>query len=144
MIANLNNIIIVTLQVIMKCVGLLLYTSNCFTFVTLSYFFPIFYPKSPIPPSLPPFFTYPSLSRCSTQIYLPEFLRHIPDPVPCKARLYMDCESEEPLPDFLINEDISMTRRYVETSIIASPMSEEDLEHNTTSEGTETEDIPIT
>lgn len=79
-------------------------------------------------------------------MYLPEFLKHItdPDPIPCKARLYLDFESDEPLPDFLTSEAITMRRLYVETSIIATPLDEEDLKHNSSSEDTQTVDIPIT
>lgn len=78
-------------------------------------------------------------------MYLPEFLYHINDPIPSRAMLYLDFESDEPLPDFMTSEAISMDRLYVETSIIATPLSEEDLKDNddTDWDDTETVDIPI-
>lgn len=77
-------------------------------------------------------------------MYLPEFLKYIPDPIPCKAKLYLDFESDEPLPDFLTSEAISMKRLFVETSIIATPLEEEELAKGETSEDRQTVDIPIT
>ena len=80
----------------------------------------------------------------STQLFLPDFIKHINDPVPSKVRLFLDFESEEPLPDFLTSEEVTLDKLYVQTSVIASPLSEEDLENNSSScTETETEDIPI-
>ena len=79
-------------------------------------------------------------------MYLPEFLKHLtnPEPIPCKAMLYLDFESEEPLPDFLTSEAVTMQRLYVQTSIIASPLEEEDLRGKSRGTDTSTIDIPIT
>ena len=66
-------------------------------------------------------------SLISTQVYLPEFLDNIKDPVPNKVRLFFDFENEQLLPGHLISEDMTLDRLYMETSIIASPLSEEEL-----------------
>lgn len=81
----------------------------------------------------------------STQIYLPEFVKYIRDPIPCKARLYLDFESDEPLPDFLTSEAVAMQRLYVETSIIASPLNDDGSIQETDSDDCDsnTVDIPI-
>ena len=77
-------------------------------------------------------------------MYLPDFLKHLSDVIPAKARLYLDFESDDPLPEFLTSENITMERLYVETSVIATPLSEEDLERDTTTAtDSGTVDIPI-
>ena len=73
-------------------------------------------------------------------MFLPEFIKHLKDPIPSKVRLFPDFECDEPLPEFLISEDISLGRIYVETSIIASPLTENDSEQDSEEI---TEDIPI-
>lgn len=74
-------------------------------------------------------------------MYLPEFVKYIRDPIPCKAQLYLDFESEEPLPDFLTSEAVRMSRLYVETSVIASPLNDDGSVDD--SEDAHTVDIPI-
>ena len=76
-------------------------------------------------------------------MYLTDFLKYIPGTIPCKARLYLDFESDDPLPDFLTSESVSIDKLYVETSIIASMLSEEDVEQNNSSEDSGTVDIPL-
>ena len=63
----------------------------------------------------------------STQIYLREFLEYIKDPTPNKVRLFWDFESEQPLPDHMIAEEVSLNYIYMETSVIASSFSEDEL-----------------
>ena len=78
-------------------------------------------------------------------MYLPDYLKHIRDPIPSSARLYLDFESGDPLPDYLTSESVTLSRLYVETSIIATFLTEEDLHSNaiSSSEGAQTVDIPI-
>jgi len=71
-------------------------------------------------------FLYP-LFPPSTQIYLMEFLQHIQDPVPSKVRLFLDYEGENPLPDYLVSEDVTIDRLYMETSVVASNLSEDEI-----------------
>lgn len=59
----------------------------------------------------------------------------------------MDFETYQPLPDHLISEDVSLDRLYMETSVIASTLSEEDLKNTSTTReynASDTVDIPIT
>ena len=63
----------------------------------------------------------------STQIYLMELLEHIKDPIPSKVRLFLDFEGDQPLPDHLISENVTIDRLYMETSVISSSLSEEEL-----------------
>lgn len=61
--------------------------------------------------------------------------------MPSKARLYLDFDSdEESLPDFLTSEAVRLDRLYVETSIIATPLPDDEP----IPEDTGTVDIPIT
>ncbi len=56
-----------------------------------------------------------------------EFLEFIKDPVPSKVRLFLDFEGDQPLPDHLISEDVTIDRLYMETSIISSSLTEDEI-----------------
>lgn len=78
-------------------------------------------------------------------------MKHVHHPVPSKVKLFMDFESDEPLPDFLISESVTLSRFYVETSVIASPLDEEanetppaNIDDSDSEDSKNTVDIPIT
>ena len=56
-----------------------------------------------------------------------EFLKHFQDPIPSKVRLFLDYEGNNPLPDYLISEDVTIDRVYMDTSIVTSSLSEDDI-----------------
>lgn len=43
-----------------------------------------------------------------TQLYLPELLNYVDDPVPSPAKLFLDYDSGDPLPDFLISGTVQL------------------------------------
>ena len=53
-------------------------------------------------------------------LYLPDLLKLFQDSLPLKARLYLDVDTKNPLPDTLIEEVITLERVSTETSLIAS------------------------
>lgn len=58
------------------------------------------------------------------QFYIPEILDYIPNPFPLSARLYMDADSEYPLPDVLTKRPIKLLNSTVEESIIGNLRAE--------------------
>ena len=45
---------------------------------------------------------------CYNQMYLTDMIKHLRNPIPIKAHLYIDFESEEPLPDYLTTELVTI------------------------------------
>lgn len=57
-------------------------------------------------------------SKC--QLYLPDLVRYIPNLFPTKARLFLDLGVENPLPDVLKNEVITLQKQHTLTTLITS------------------------
>lgn len=62
------------------------------------------------------FTTDPSKSA----LYLPDLVKLFQSSLPLKARLYLDVGTENPLPDVLSKEVVTLERVSTETSLIAS------------------------
>lgn len=45
-----------------------------------------------------------------TQLHLPELLKYIDDPIPSSARLFLDYDSGDPLPDFLVSGTVQLEK----------------------------------
>ena len=45
-----------------------------------------------------------------TQLYLPELLRYVDNPIPSSARLFLDYDSGDPLPDFLVSGVVQLEK----------------------------------
>ena len=45
-----------------------------------------------------------------TQLYLPELLKYVDEPVPSSARLFLDYDSGDPLPDYLISGVVQLEK----------------------------------
>lgn len=58
------------------------------------------------------------------QFYIPEIMDYIPNPFPLSARLYMDTESEYPLPEILTKSPITILGSTIEESIIGNLQGE--------------------
>ena len=45
-----------------------------------------------------------------TQLYLPELLRYVDSPIPSSAKLFLDYDSGDPLPDFLVSGVVQLEK----------------------------------
>lgn len=45
-----------------------------------------------------------------TQLYLPELLKYIKTPIPSPARLFLDYDSGDPLPDYLVSGTVQLEK----------------------------------
>ena len=52
-----------------------------------------------------------------TQLYLPELLKYVDNPVPSSAKLFLDYDSGDPLPDLLVSGIVKMEK--VETGKVS-------------------------
>ena len=60
-----------------------------------------------------------------TQMYLPDILSNVPRPLPLMANMYADFESEHTLPECLNSEAVILAEEATETSLVATPMSDD-------------------
>ena len=45
-----------------------------------------------------------------TQLYLPELLKYVDNPIPSSAKLFLDYDSGDPLPDFLVSGVVQLEK----------------------------------
>lgn len=78
-----------------------------------------------------------------TQLHLPELVRYVPDPFPVMARMFPDAKTESTFPEHVFSEPVLLVNQYVETSLIATPVSDQGAIQNTVVELPTTLDIEV-
>ena len=78
-----------------------------------------------------------------TQLHLPELVRYVPDPFPVRARMFPDVKTESTFPEHVFSEPVLLVNQYVETSLIATPVSDQGAIQNTVVELPTTLDIEV-